>query len=103
MTDAIIVDVRTSEEYAQGHVDNAMNIPLDTLGLRRTFAEPPLSPSAARAVGVRIRLRRNCVPAAAARAPAAGCKPGNYRPQREDRHEQFPFILNDAPHGSERS
>lgn len=34
MTNAVIVDVRTSEEYAQGHVDNAINIPLDTLGLR---------------------------------------------------------------------
>lgn len=31
---AVIVDVRSPEEFAQGHVDGAINIPLDTLGQR---------------------------------------------------------------------
>ena len=29
--DYIIVDVRTPEEYAQGHIENAINIPLDLI------------------------------------------------------------------------
>lgn len=28
---ALVVDVRTPEEFAQGHLDNAINIPLDTV------------------------------------------------------------------------
>lgn len=34
--EALIVDVRTQEEYDAGHVDNALLIPLDTIG-----QEPP--------------------------------------------------------------
>ena len=39
LTGAVIVDVRSTDEYAQGHIDNAINIPLDTLGTR--MAELP--------------------------------------------------------------
>jgi phage shock protein E len=31
---AVIVDVRTRQEYAAGHVKNSLNIPLDTLSKR---------------------------------------------------------------------
>ena len=30
--DALILDVRTPEEFASGHIPNAINIPLDTIG-----------------------------------------------------------------------
>lgn len=39
LTGAVVVDVRSPDEYAQGHVDSAINIPLDTLGTR--IAELP--------------------------------------------------------------
>ncbi len=29
---AVVIDVRTPEEYAQGHVENAINIPLQVIG-----------------------------------------------------------------------
>ena len=29
---ALIVDVRTGEEYKQGHIDGSLNIPLDEIG-----------------------------------------------------------------------
>lgn len=35
-TGYIILDVRTAEEFAEGHIPNAINIPVETIG-----AEPP--------------------------------------------------------------
>ncbi|MBR0164334.1 MAG: rhodanese-like domain-containing protein [Lachnospiraceae bacterium] len=32
MTDYIVVDVRREEEYAEGHIPDAINVPLDTIG-----------------------------------------------------------------------
>jgi phage shock protein E len=32
---ALLVDVRTPEEYAQGHIDGALNIPYDQISARR--------------------------------------------------------------------
>lgn len=32
---ALLVDVRTPEEYAQGHIDGALNIPYDEISARR--------------------------------------------------------------------
>ncbi|MGB3468710.1 MAG: rhodanese-like domain-containing protein [Cyclobacteriaceae bacterium] len=29
---AVVVDVRSASEYAGGHIDNSVNIPLDTVG-----------------------------------------------------------------------
>ncbi|TCJ12143.1 rhodanese-like domain-containing protein [Flaviaesturariibacter flavus] len=34
LTDAVIVDVRTPDEYRQEHFPNAVNIPLDQVGAR---------------------------------------------------------------------
>lgn len=34
MPNAIVVDVRSPEEYAAGHIDRAVNIPLDSLQSR---------------------------------------------------------------------
>ncbi len=31
ITNAIIIDVRTSEEYKEGHLENSINIPLDNI------------------------------------------------------------------------
>jgi rhodanese-related sulfurtransferase len=31
---AIVVDVRTKDEYASGHVQGSLNIPLDTIDMR---------------------------------------------------------------------
>jgi phage shock protein E len=40
---AVIVDVRTKQEYAAGHVKNSLNIPLDTL-LKRMKELPSNKP-----------------------------------------------------------
>lgn len=34
---AIVIDVRSPEEFAAGHIDSAINIPLDTLAARASF------------------------------------------------------------------
>jgi rhodanese-related sulfurtransferase len=39
----VVVDVRSPDEFAQGHVDGAINIPLDTLA-HDVSAEPPKAP-----------------------------------------------------------
>ncbi len=41
---AVLIDVRTPQEFAQGHVDNAINIPLQTIGSQvekiKSFGKP---------------------------------------------------------------
>lgn len=39
-----VVDVRTPEEYAEGHVPGALNIPFDELALRHGEIGPPATP-----------------------------------------------------------
>ncbi|TCZ73336.1 rhodanese-like domain-containing protein [Flaviaesturariibacter aridisoli] len=44
LEDAVIVDVRTPDEYRQQHIPNAVNIPLDQLAVRfadiRSWGKP---------------------------------------------------------------
>lgn len=39
-TDYVILDVRTPEEYAAGHIPNAINIPNETIGASEISALP---------------------------------------------------------------
>ena len=41
-SDALVVDVRTREEYAEGHIPGAINIPVETLGSTRPEELPVL-------------------------------------------------------------
>lgn len=39
----MVVDVRSPEEYAAGHVEGALNVPLDTLGRSRFVVAAPMT------------------------------------------------------------
>lgn len=41
---AVVVDVRTPQEYAAGHVEGAINIPFDELPRRAAEIGPPTTP-----------------------------------------------------------
>ncbi|MCL2656164.1 MAG: rhodanese-like domain-containing protein [Betaproteobacteria bacterium] len=36
----VVIDVRTSEEYAQRHINDALNLPYDTISVRIAVAVP---------------------------------------------------------------
>ena len=59
-TDYIILDVRTSEEFAQGHIPNAINIPNETIGT----AEIPELPNKKQRILVYCRSGRRSKQAA---------------------------------------
>ena len=53
---AIIVDVRSKEEYRQGHIPGSLNIPLDTLQNNLKLLKPNNSVITCCASGMRSRM-----------------------------------------------
>lgn len=63
-TDVVVVDVRSPEEYAQGHIPGAINIPVETLGSEA----PPELPDPDQRIYVYCRTGRRSGAAAQALA-----------------------------------
>ena len=63
---AILIDVHGAGEFAGGHIDGAVNVPLDRLAgsIARTAPDPtqPILFSGTRCIGVQIHFQGMCHP-----------------------------------------